>query len=97
MPDWSGWLAFAGMLGVAEIVTLAFAAGLMALAAVAASVVAAVGGGLQAQALAFAASSFAALAAIYPVARRRLARGSYRSGSDALNKAGHGGSAGRRG
>jgi membrane protein implicated in regulation of membrane protease activity len=85
MPDWLGWLAFAGVLGVAELVTLAFAAGLMAVAAVAAAVVAAVGGDLQAQALAFAASSFAALAAIYPVARRRLARGPYRSGSDALN------------
>jgi membrane protein implicated in regulation of membrane protease activity len=85
MPDWLGWLAFAGLLGVAEILTLAFAAGLMAVAAVVAAVVAGAGGGLQAQSVAFAATSLAALAAIYPVARRRLARGSYRSGSDALN------------
>ena len=32
MPDWLGWLFFAGLLGVAELVTLRFAAGLMALA-----------------------------------------------------------------
>jgi membrane protein implicated in regulation of membrane protease activity len=85
MPDWLGWLAFAGLLGVAEMITLAFAAGLMAVAAVAAAVVAAAGGGLLTQALAFAATSFAALAGIYPVAQRRRARGSYRGGSDALN------------
>ena len=84
MPDWLGWLAFAGLLGVAELVTLAFAAGLMAVAAVVAALVAGAGGGFEAQALAFAATSFAALAAIYPLARRRRARGTYRSGSDAL-------------
>jgi membrane protein implicated in regulation of membrane protease activity len=85
MPDWLGWLAFAGLLGVAELVTLTFVAGLLAVAAVAAAVVAVVGGGSVAQALAFAGSSFAAVAAVYPVARRRLTRGSYRSGSEALN------------
>jgi membrane protein implicated in regulation of membrane protease activity len=85
MPDWLGWLAFAGLLGVAELVTLAFAAGLMAAAALVAAVVASVGGGFQAQAVAFAASSFAALAVIYPLARRRLTHGSYRSGAAAYN------------
>ncbi len=45
MPDWLGWLVLAGLLGVAELATLRFAAGLMALAAIAAAVVAAVGGG----------------------------------------------------
>src|SRR6476619_3585285 len=45
MPDWLGWLVFAGLLGVVELVTLRFAAGLIALAAITAAVVAAVGGG----------------------------------------------------
>jgi membrane protein implicated in regulation of membrane protease activity len=84
VPDWLGWLAFAALLGVVEVLTLAFAAGLMAVAAVVAVVVAGAGGGFEAQALAFAASSFAALAVTYRIARRRLAHGSYRSGSDAL-------------
>ena len=86
MPDWLSWLVFAGLLGVAELVTLRFAAGLMALAAITAAVVAAVGGGPLAQALAFAATSFAAVVALFPLAqRRRRSHARYRSGSDALN------------
>ena len=85
MPDWLGWLVFAGLLGVAELVTLRFAAGLMALAAITAAVVAAVGGGPLAQALAFAATSFAAVVALFPLAERRRSHVRYRSGSDALN------------
>ena len=85
MPDWLGWLVFAGLLGVVELVTLRFAAGLMALAAISAAVVAAVGGGPLAQALAFAATSFAAVVALFPLAQRRRSHVRYRSGSDALN------------
>jgi len=85
MPDWLSWLVFAGLLGVAELVTLRFAAGLMALAAITAAVVAAVGGGPLAQALAFAGTSFAAVVALFPLAQRRRSHIRYRSGSDALN------------
>ena len=85
MPSWVGWLVAAALLGVVEMTTLTFAAGLMAAAAVVAAVVAGVGGGPVVQALAFAATSFAALAVVYPfVARRRHSHGSYRSGVAAL-------------
>jgi membrane protein implicated in regulation of membrane protease activity len=80
MPDWLGWLVFAGLLGVAELVTLRFAAGLMALAAISAAVVAAVGGGPLAQALAFAATSFAAVVALF----RLLSGGAVMSGIAAV-------------
>ena len=67
MPAWLVWLVVAAVLGVVEMTTLTFAAGLMAAAAVVAAVVAGVGGGVLAQALAFAAASFAALAVVYPL------------------------------
>jgi membrane protein implicated in regulation of membrane protease activity len=85
MPAWLIWLAAAAVLGVVEITTLTFAAGLMAAAAVVAAIVAGVGGGLLAQALAFGVTSFAALAAVYPFAtRRRVASGSHPTGIAAL-------------
>jgi membrane protein implicated in regulation of membrane protease activity len=85
MPAWLAWLAAAAVLGVVEMITLTFAAGLMAAAAVVAAIVAGAGGGLEAQSLAFAGSAFAALAVVYPLAsRRRSAHGSYRSGIEAL-------------
>jgi membrane protein implicated in regulation of membrane protease activity len=85
MPAWLAWLAAAAALGVVEMITLTFAAGLMAAAAVVAAIVAGAGGGLEAQSLAFAATAFAALAVVYPFAgRRRSAHGSYRSGVEAL-------------
>jgi len=85
MPGWVGWLVAAALLGVVEMTTLTFAAGLMAAAAVVAAVVAGVGGGPVVQALTFAATSFAALAVVYPfAARRRHSHGSYRSGVAAL-------------
>src|SRR5438094_842590 len=61
MPAWLAWLIAAALLGVAELVTLTFAAGLMAAAAVIAAVVAGAGGGIVAQAAAFVGASFAAL------------------------------------
>lgn len=85
MPAWLIWLVLAAALGVVEIVTLAFAAGLMAVAALAAAIVAGAGGGLEAQAVAFALTSFAALAMAVPLARRRgAAQAGYRSGTEAL-------------
>jgi membrane protein implicated in regulation of membrane protease activity len=85
VPAWLIWLAIAAALGTVEMVTLAFAAGLMAAAAVAAAVVAGFGGALEAQALAFAATSFASLAVVLPLARRRATtQSAYRSGTEAL-------------
>jgi membrane protein implicated in regulation of membrane protease activity len=85
MPAWLMWLCAAAVLGVVEMTTLTFAAGLMAAAAVVAAVVAGVGGGLVVQALTFAAASFAALAVAYPFAsRRRVANSPHRSGVEAL-------------
>jgi membrane protein implicated in regulation of membrane protease activity len=84
MPAWLVWLAVAAALGVVEMTTLTFAAGLMAAAAVVAAVVAGVGGGLVAQALAFAIASGAAVAVVYPIATRRRPSNAYRSGVAAL-------------
>jgi membrane protein implicated in regulation of membrane protease activity len=85
MPGWLVWLAIAAVLGVVEVTTLTFAAGLMAAAAVVAAVVSGVGGGLVAQAVAFALASGAALAVAYPIASRlRPSASAYRSGVAAL-------------
>jgi membrane protein implicated in regulation of membrane protease activity len=79
------WFVVAAALVALEVVTLAFAAGLMAAAAAAAGVVAVVGGGLEAQAAAFALTSLLSLAIVVPLARRRgLAGTSYPSGAQAL-------------
>lgn len=86
MAAWLVWLALAAVLGTVEIMTLAFAAGLMASAAVVAAVVAGTGVGLEGQAVAFAATSFASLAVVLPLTRRAgfgLAS-AYRSGVAAL-------------
>ena len=85
MPDWLEWLAVAGVLGVAELATLTFAAGLVAIGALTAAVVAGVGGGPVLQALAFAATSFAALAVLLPLGQRRRRHARYRSGTEAIN------------
>jgi membrane protein implicated in regulation of membrane protease activity len=85
MHAWIVWLAAAAVLGVVEMVTLAFAAGLMAVAALVAAVVAGLGGGLVLQSLAFAAAAFGGLAVLHPLAaRRRLGKTAYRSGVAAL-------------
>jgi membrane protein implicated in regulation of membrane protease activity len=85
MHAWIVWVAAAAVLGVVEMVTLAFAAGLMAVAALVAAVVAGVGGGVELQALAFAAAALGGLALLHPLARRRrLGKTAYRSGVAAL-------------
>jgi membrane protein implicated in regulation of membrane protease activity len=85
MHAWIAWVAAAAVLGVVEMVTLAFAAGLMAVAALVAAVVAGVGGGVELQALAFAAAALGGLALLHPLARRRrLGKTAYLSGVAAL-------------
>jgi membrane protein implicated in regulation of membrane protease activity len=72
VPDWLLWVVLAALLAVGEVLTLGFLLGLLALAAVAAGIVAAVGGGLVIQFLVFIAASIASLALIRPVAKRHL-------------------------
>ena len=66
------WVVVAGVLAVAEVLTLALVAGLVAPAALAAAGVAALGGGLALQLAAFAAGTLAMLLGVRPVARRHL-------------------------
>ncbi|WP_131745069.1 NfeD family protein [Frankia sp. Cppng1_Ct_nod] len=72
MPEWLWWLVIAGALGVGEMLTLALILGMAALAALAASIVAGVGGGIIAQLVAFTVVSAALLLGLRPVARRHL-------------------------
>jgi membrane protein implicated in regulation of membrane protease activity len=72
VPDWLLWVVLAAVLAIGEVLTLGFLLGLLALAAVAAGVVAALGGGLIVQFLVFIAASIASLALIRPVAQRHL-------------------------
>jgi membrane protein implicated in regulation of membrane protease activity len=72
VPDWLLWVVLAALLAVGEVLTLGFLLGLLALAAVAAGIVAAVGGGLVIQFLVFIVASIGSLALIRPVAERHL-------------------------
>lgn len=72
MPDWAVWVLIAAALAVGEVFTLAFLLGLVAVAAVAAGVVAALGAGVLVQLLVFIAVSIASLALIRPVAKAHL-------------------------
>jgi membrane protein implicated in regulation of membrane protease activity len=82
---WLLWLVVAGILAVGEFFTLTLALGLLAAAALSASVAAALGASVPIQLLAFAVTGGVALVAVRPVAKRHLALppGS-REGSDAL-------------
>ena len=85
MPDWVLWVVLAAALAIGEVMTLGFLLGMLALAAVAAGVVAAVGGGLVLQLLVFIVASIASLALIRPVAKRHLRTpASIRTGTAAL-------------
>lgn len=84
MP-WIVWLLIAGVLGVAEFLTLTLAFGLLAAAALVAAVVAGLGGGLLLQVLAFAAAGAAGLLFVRPIAQRHMSQPPIvREGSDAL-------------
>jgi membrane protein implicated in regulation of membrane protease activity len=72
VPDWVLWVILAAVLAIGEVLTLGFLLGLLALAAVAAGVVAALGAGLVVQFIVFIAASLASLALIRPVAKRHL-------------------------
>jgi membrane protein implicated in regulation of membrane protease activity len=85
VPDWVLWVVLAAALAIGEVLTLGFLLGMLALAAVAAGVVAAVGGGLVIQLLVFIVASIASLALIRPVAKRHLRTpASIRTGTAAL-------------
>jgi membrane protein implicated in regulation of membrane protease activity len=85
VPDWVLWVVLAAALAIGEVMTLGFLLGMLALAAVGAGVVAAVGGGLVLQLLVFIVASIASLALIRPVAKRHLRTpASIRTGTAAL-------------
>lgn len=82
---WVVWLILAVVLGVAEVLTLTLALGLLAAAALVAAVVAGVGGGLLLQILAFTLTGAVGLLVIRPIARRQLKTPQLsREGTDAL-------------
>jgi membrane protein implicated in regulation of membrane protease activity len=73
MPDWVIWAILSVLFAVGEIFTPGlFFLGPIALAALAATVVAALGGGLLVQIIVFGAGSFAAVGLLRPLARKHL-------------------------
>ena len=65
-------MIFAALLAIGEVLTLGFLLGLLALAAVAAGIVAALGGGVVLQIVVFIGASLASLAVLRPIAKRHL-------------------------
>jgi membrane protein implicated in regulation of membrane protease activity len=85
MADWLIWLIVAGVLAVVEVTTLTLVLGMLAVAALGASVVAAVGAPPAVQVATFAAGSVVLLGLVRPVARRhRHMPVGLRTGTDAL-------------
>lgn len=85
MPDWVLWMIAAGLLAVGEIVSLSFFLGPVAVAALIAAAVAALGVGVAVQIVVFTLAAMASLAVLRPVARRHLRTpGRLRSGTAAL-------------
>jgi membrane protein implicated in regulation of membrane protease activity len=72
VPDWVLWVVLAAVLAIGEVLTLGFLLGLIAVAAILAGVVAALGAGLVIQLVVFIVGSIASLALIRPVAKRHL-------------------------
>jgi membrane protein implicated in regulation of membrane protease activity len=72
VPDWVLWVVLAAALAIGEVLTLGFLLGLIALAAVLAGVVAALGGGVVIQLVVFIVASIASIALIRPIAQRHL-------------------------
>ena len=73
MPDWLIWAIISVLLAVGEIFTPGlFFLGPIALAALAATVTAAVGGGILVQVIVFGVGAFAAVGLLRPIARRHL-------------------------
>ncbi|MQA86365.1 MAG: NfeD family protein [Streptosporangiales bacterium] len=85
MQAWIIWLIVAAGLGIAELLTLTVDLGLLAVAALAAGLVGAVGLGVGMQFVAFAATAVLTLGIIRPVVRRHLRRPpALRTGAAAL-------------
>ena len=86
MPDWVIWVIVAVALAIGEIATSGlFFLGPVALAALVAMLVAALGGSLLLQLIVFGVGSIASLAFLRPVARRHLRMpAQLRTGTDAL-------------
>jgi membrane protein implicated in regulation of membrane protease activity len=85
MPAWVVWLIVAAVLGIAEVTTLTFALGLMAVGALVAAIAASAGVPLVIQMLVFGATSAAGLAAVRPIALRHVRQPPLlRSGTAAL-------------
>ncbi|MET0973276.1 MAG: NfeD family protein [Thermoleophilaceae bacterium] len=72
MDDWVLWMVAAGVLAVGEIFTMGFFLGPIAVAAVLAAVVAAIGLDLPVQWIVFIAASLGSLAVLRPIAKRHL-------------------------
>jgi membrane protein implicated in regulation of membrane protease activity len=72
MMAWIIWLIVAAVLGVAELMTTTFALGIIAVGALVAAGVGAMGLGLPFQLLAFVVASAAGLGFVLPVARRHI-------------------------
>ena len=72
MAAWIVWILLAAALAVGEVFTLSFLLGPIALAALAAGLVAALGGGSVIQLVVFIAGSIGSLAVLRPIARRHL-------------------------
>lgn len=70
--DWVWWMIAAGVLAVGEIFTMGFFLGPIAVAALLAALVAAVGAGLSVQWIVFILASLGSLAVLRPIAKRHL-------------------------
>ncbi|RNL80767.1 NfeD family protein [Halostreptopolyspora alba] len=85
MPMWILWLILAAALGVAEILTMTLSLGLIAIAALVAGIVGAMGMGLLVQVPVFVITSAAGLLFIRPIAMRHIRQPPpLRSGADGL-------------
>jgi len=85
MEAWVVWLIVAGILGIAEVLTLTFALGLIAVAALAAGFIGVIGLPLGVQLAAFAVTAGAGVGFIRPIALRHIRQPPpLRSGTAAL-------------
>jgi membrane protein implicated in regulation of membrane protease activity len=72
MAAWIVWLILAAVLGAAEVVTLTFALGLIAIAALVAGVIGATGLPVGVQLVAFGVTAVAGIAVVRPIAARHI-------------------------
>ena len=85
MPAWAVWIVVAALLAVGEIFTLGFFLGPIAIAAVLAAIVGAIGAAIEIQFAVFILGSLASLALVRPIARRHMRTpGALKSGTAAL-------------